>query len=83
MTRQAHLDTEAYRVDGALLTARRIAIKRFVRARSTRADHGQHAELRETHVSFVLLNSELVFKCNKPLIVGFVDFSALAERRYL
>lgn len=82
MTRQAHLDTESYHVDGALLTARRIAIERFVRARLTRAEHGQHAELRETHVSLVLLSSELVFKFNKPLNFGFVDSRTLAERRH-
>jgi aminoglycoside phosphotransferase family enzyme/predicted kinase len=41
----------------------------------------QARELRETHISWVFLFDDLVFKVKKPVSLGFLDFSTL-ERRW-
>src|SRR5690606_35027016 len=42
----------------------------------------EHAELIETHLSWVLLTRETAFKIKKPLRMSFVDYSTLAARRH-
>lgn len=39
-------------------------------------------ELIETHISWVLLAGEFVYKLKKPLDLGFLDFSMLEKRRF-
>ena len=39
-------------------------------------------ELIETHISWVLLAGEFVYKLKKPLDLGFLDFSTLDKRRF-
>jgi aminoglycoside phosphotransferase family enzyme/predicted kinase len=41
----------------------------------------QGLELRETHISWVFLGRELVYKVKKPVALGFLDFTALDARR--
>ena len=36
----------------------------------------------ETHISWVLLTGELVYKIKKPVDLGFVDFTTLEKRRH-
>ena len=36
----------------------------------------------QTHISFVLLAGDFVYKFKKPVNFGFLDFSTLAKRRY-
>ena len=36
----------------------------------------------QTHISYVLLAGEYVYKIKKPVNFGFVDYSTLAKRRY-
>ncbi len=36
----------------------------------------------ETHISFVLLTGPYAYKLKKPLALGFLDFSTLADRRF-
>lgn len=38
-------------------------------------------ELIETHISWVLLSADTVFKIKKPVNLGFLDFSTLEKRR--
>ncbi len=40
------------------------------------------ARLIETHISWVLVTDELAYKLKKPLNLGFLDFSTLAQRRF-
>ncbi len=40
-----------------------------------------HFDLRETHISWVLLTGPFAYKIKKPVNFGFVDFSSLAQRR--
>ena len=40
-----------------------------------------HAELRETHISWVLLDGERALKLKKPVDFGFLDFSTLERRK--
>lgn len=55
-------------------------------ARSTqlvqRLAQREHAELIETHLSWVLLARETALKIKKPLRLSFVDYSTLAARRH-
>ena len=45
--------------------------------------HGcNEIELIETHISWVLLTGEFVYKIKKPVDFGFLDFSSLARRRH-
>ena len=39
-------------------------------------------DLRETHISWVLLTGPFAYKIKKPVNFGFVDFSSLAQRRF-
>jgi aminoglycoside phosphotransferase family enzyme len=39
-------------------------------------------ELRQTHISYVLLAGEHVYKIKKPVNFGFLDFSTPAKRRF-
>jgi len=39
-------------------------------------------ELVQTHVSYVLLAGDFVYKIKKPVDFGFLDFTTLAKRRY-
>ena len=39
-------------------------------------------ELLQTHISYVLLAGEHVYKVKKPVDFGFLDFSTLGKRRY-
>jgi len=39
-------------------------------------------ELVQTHISYVLLAGDLVYKIKKPVDFGFLDFTTLAKRRY-
>ncbi len=39
-------------------------------------------ELVQTHISYVLLAGEQVYKVKKPVDFGFLDFSTLGKRRY-
>jgi len=39
-------------------------------------------ELRQTHISYVLLAGEYVYKIKKPVNFGFLDYSTLARRRF-
>ncbi len=39
-------------------------------------------ELIETHISWVLLTGEFVYKIKKPVNFGFLDFSTLEKRRF-
>ena len=39
-------------------------------------------DLRETHISWVILSGEYAYKIKKPLDLGFLDFSTLALRRH-
>lgn len=46
-------------------------------------DHPVDAcELIETHISWVILAGEYVYKLKKPLNLGFLDFSTLERRRF-
>jgi len=38
-------------------------------------------QLIETHISWVLLTGEYAYKIKKPLNLGFLDFSTLAQRK--
>ena len=39
-------------------------------------------QLRETHISWVLLSGEFAYKIKKPVDLGFVDFTTLERRRF-
>lgn len=39
-------------------------------------------QVRETHISWLILTGEHVYKIKKPVNFGFLDFSSLAQRRY-
>ncbi|MDO5288897.1 MAG: AAA family ATPase [Pseudomonadota bacterium] len=39
-----------------------------------------HVQLRHTHISWLLLAGEYAYKLKKPLNLGFLDFSTLAQR---
>ncbi len=39
-------------------------------------------QVMETHISFLLLTGEYVYKIKKPVNLGFVDFTTLAKRRF-
>jgi uncharacterized protein len=36
----------------------------------------------ETHISWVLLTGQFVYKIKKPVLFSFVDFSTLEKRRW-
>lgn len=41
-----------------------------------------HIQLIETHISWVFLTGDYVYKVKKPVDLGFVDFSSLARRKF-
>jgi aminoglycoside phosphotransferase family enzyme len=41
-----------------------------------------HIEIIQTHISFVFLTKEFVYKVKKPVNFGFLDFSSLEKRRF-
>ncbi|QDU28024.1 Zeta toxin [Anatilimnocola aggregata] len=41
-----------------------------------------HIELKETHISWILLAGEVVYKCKKPVKMDFLDFSTLEQRKW-
>lgn len=46
-------------------------------------DHpAEPRELIETHISWVILAGDFVYKIKKPIDLGFLDFSTLEKRRY-
>jgi hypothetical protein len=42
----------------------------------------ERVELVQTHISYVFLAGELVYKLKKPLDLGFLDFTTLEKRRH-
>jgi hypothetical protein len=42
----------------------------------------ERVEVRETHISYVLLAGEFAYKVKKPVSLPFLDFSTLVSRRY-
>jgi len=44
--------------------------------------HAADIELVQTHISFVLLAGNFVYKFKKPVDFGFLDFSTLEKRKY-
>ena len=46
------------------------------------AQMSQPVETIETHISTVLLAGEFAYKLKKPVSLGFLDFSTLAQRRF-
>ncbi len=42
----------------------------------------QKVELRQTHISWVFLADDLVYKVKKPVDFGFLDFTTLEKRRH-
>lgn len=40
------------------------------------------AELRQTHVSYLLFTKDFVYKIKKPVNFGFLDFTSLEKRRF-
>ena len=45
-------------------------------------EHSCHRELIETHISWVILCDQFVYKIKKPIQYSFLDFSTLALRRH-
>ncbi len=39
-------------------------------------------EIKQTHISFVVLTGELVYKVKKPVNFGFLDFSTIEKRKF-
>ncbi len=44
--------------------------------------HGMHAELMETHISWILLAGAYAYKIKKPVKFSFLDFSTLEKRKF-
>jgi aminoglycoside phosphotransferase family enzyme len=44
--------------------------------------HPKEVELIQTHISYVFLTGELVYKVKKPVDFGFLDFTTLEKRRH-
>lgn len=42
----------------------------------------ENVQVLETHISYVLLAGDFAYKIKKPVHLGFVDFTALAARRF-
>ena len=45
-------------------------------------DEGGQIELKQTHISFVFLTRDFVYKVKKAVDFGFLDFSTLEKRRF-
>lgn len=50
---------------------------------SAYAHPAEGVELVQTHVSYVLLAGDFVYKIKKPLDLGFLDYSTLERRRFM
>jgi aminoglycoside phosphotransferase family enzyme len=44
--------------------------------------HPKEVELIQTHISYIFLTGELVYKVKKPVDFGFLDFTILEKRRH-
>jgi aminoglycoside phosphotransferase family enzyme len=44
--------------------------------------HPAQVDLIQTHISYLFLSGELVYKVKKPVDFGFLDFTSLEKRRY-
>ena len=45
--------------------------------------HGvHHLQVIETHISWVILTGEYAYKVKKPVMLGFLDFSSLEQRKF-
>ena len=44
--------------------------------------HPEEVELIQTHISYIFLAGELVYKVKKPVDFGFLDFTTLEKRRH-
>ncbi|KWT94086.1 MULTISPECIES: bifunctional aminoglycoside phosphotransferase/ATP-binding protein [unclassified Variovorax] len=66
-------DSTAVAADRTLVTALRERLQ---------SDTGEAVSLVETHISWVLLTSQLAYKLKKPVSLGFVDFSTLPLRKH-
>jgi len=44
--------------------------------------HPKSVELRQSHISYVLLAGDYVYKVKKPVQFAFLDYSTLEKRRY-
>jgi aminoglycoside phosphotransferase family enzyme len=44
--------------------------------------HPRKVELVQTHISYIFLAGELVYKVKKPVDFGFLDFTSLEQRRF-
>jgi aminoglycoside phosphotransferase family enzyme/predicted kinase len=55
------------------------SIGQLLRSPALRGD-GSEPELRETHISWVILAGEYAYKIKKPVNFGFLDFSTLEQR---
>ena len=47
----------------------------------TYPDHPRSVEIRETHISWVFLAGERVYKLKKPLVLDFLDYGSAERRR--
>ncbi len=54
----------------------------FLKDASTYADYGQTLECIETHMSWVFLIGQSVFKLKKPVVFPFLDFRTLNSREH-
>jgi len=53
----------------------------FLSQSATYSDADEHVEVKETHMSWVFLVGDLVYKMKKPVHYDFLDFSTLEARR--
>ncbi len=58
-----------------------LQIRKLIKDRLFNEEYGQ-AKLVETHISWVLLAQDFVFKIKKPLYYSFLDFSTLTKRKF-
>jgi uncharacterized protein len=42
----------------------------------------KNMQLKETHISWIILSDDYAFKIKRPVRLSFVDFSTLASRKY-
>lgn len=55
---------------------------RFLLVPDNYPHHPAEVHLLQTHISYVLVAGEVVYKFKKPLDFGFLNFSTLADRQY-
>lgn len=49
---------------------------------SLSVDNTQSAQIYETHISWIILTGEFVYKIKKPVDFGFLDYSSLEKRKF-